>query len=502
MIPAASQSIEVAVLRQGATVASVTINRPQTEGCIDDIAAAEAVLRATAYPKAGAQGVPQATAEITITIVAGETRLYPLTLESAIRHVEITPNPASVIEGESIQLTATAMDGDGNIVLVPAASGFTWSIMEGASYIALDAAGTVSGRAEGQAAVSAVENESSVAGVAAVIVGKEHDLTYFCMSVFSPEFERSVVVKAHYAISTDTWGEFSLVYEDPTYRCGSVHGGVIDNSIFLFFDRRDSNAAFHDLGYIRSFDIDGSHWSEFVSVDTGLPVFAAHGHFIHLQGTDTYFQPYYGWDLIDDTWIHSIKLFRSDDRGQHWVDGPTVYEGPVGFVEPSGVCVGDNRILVLVRNEHSGSIWRFVSSDGGESWSDPEDIERGQMSICVPDIAFDGVQSVLLAYLDRGKTELELAYADANTAFAEPCAYSYGTSTPSTTEPGYPSVCPIGPNTFYVVWSEEEGGDGRNCDTIGGIVTVPLNTDPFADFRKVIDTPYKEAYGVLLDTRD
>jgi len=483
-------------------VASVTIDCPQTEAHIDDIPVGEAILRATAYPEAGAQGVPQATAETTITIVIGETRLYALTLETTIRHVEITPNPASVIEGESIQLTATAKDGDGNIVLVPATSGFTWAVTEGANYIALDAAGVVSGRAEGQATVSAVENESGVAGAATVIVRKKHDLTYFCMAAFSPEFPRSVVVKAHYVISTDTWGEFSLVYEDPTYRCGSVHGGVIDNSIFLFFDRRDTSAAFHDIGYIRSFDLDGSHWSEFVPVDTGLRrVFAAHGHFIHLQGTDTYFQPYYGWDLIDDTWIHSIKLFRSDDRGQHWTDGPTVHEGRVKFVEPSGVCVGDNGILLLVRREDQlGSIWRFVSSDGGETWSGPEDIGR-EGGICVLDIAADGVQSVLLSYLDRGKMELELAYADANTAFADPYAYSYGTSTPSA-NPGYPSVCPIGPSTFYVVYSEKEDTDERDCDIVGGIVTVPLDTDPFADFRKLIDTPYKEAYGVLLDTGD
>ncbi len=325
------------------------------------------------------------------------------------------------------------------------------------------------------------------------------DLSYFTSQSFNPEHERTTLVRADYRLEDDTWSGFRRVYGSPTLNVGSVHGGVIDGRIYLFFDRRHPGGAFNDIGYIRSEDLHGSNWSSFQRVDCGLDVYGAHGHLIHVEGTDSWLQPYYGWSNIDGQWVYYIKVFRTDDRGATWHDGEIVYEGDCMFVEPSGVCVGPGQVLILVRNQFGGSISRFRSFDGGRTWTPREDTGRNKATL-IPDIEYDGVGSVLLAYLDRGTMSLELAWATAADAWENSHAYSRNTATPSS-NPGYPSVCAIGPNEFYVVTSEETDISGRDCDTIGGRVTVPLSGNPFAGFRKVIDTPYKEAYGVLLDVR-
>lgn len=324
-------------------------------------------------------------------------------------------------------------------------------------------------------------------------------LSYFTSQSFNPEHERTALVRANYWLDEDTWSGFSAVYEASALNVGSVHGGVIDGRIYLFFDRRWPAGGFNDIGYIRSADLHGASWSTFQRVECGLEVYGAHGHLIHVEGTDSWLQPYYGWSNIAGKWVYYVKVFRTDDRGATWHDGGIVYEGDCMFVEPSGVCLGPDQVMILVRNQFGGSISRFRSFDGGRTWTAREDTGRNKSTL-IPDVEYDGLGSVLLAYLDRGTMELELAWATAADAWEDSHAYSRNTTRPSC-NPGYPSVCAIGPNEFYVIHSEETDVSGRDCDTVGGRVSVPLSGNPFAGWRKVIDTPYKEAYGVLLDVR-
>lgn len=324
-------------------------------------------------------------------------------------------------------------------------------------------------------------------------------LSYFTSQSFNPEHQRTALVRGNYWMDSDTWSGFSTVYEAEGLNVGSVHGGVIDGRLYLFFDRRWPGGGFNDIGYIRSGDLYSTSWSAFQRVECGLEVYGAHGHLIHVEGTDSWLQPYYGWSNVDGTWVYYVKVFRTDDRGATWYDGGVVYEGDCMFVEPSGVCLGPDQVMILVRNQFGGSISRFRSFDGGHTWTAREDTGRNK-STCIPDIEYDGVGSVLLAYLDRGTMELELAWATGADAWEDSHAYSRNTTKPSC-NPGYPTVCALGPNEFYVVHSEETDASGVDCDTVGGRVTVPLSANPFAGFRKVVDTPYKEAYGVLLDVR-
>ena len=172
LIPAASNSIKVEILRDDSTLAeqTVTINRPETHARIDDVRAGDALLRATAYPQPGAEGVAQATAETNITVVADEYHEWPLTLASTIDYVDVQPSAASIDVADTLQLTATAKNADGQTVLVPTDAPFDWSVTGGAAQVSVDDSGLVTGTSVGQGSVSVQEAESGVSGTADVTV--------------------------------------------------------------------------------------------------------------------------------------------------------------------------------------------------------------------------------------------------------------------------------------------------------------------------------------------
>jgi len=169
LIPEASNSIkaEIAGIEE-----TLTINRPQTTGTLEDVPAGQHTLRATAYPEPDASGVPQAMAEKIIMVVAGETSSPEhLTLSSTIDHIDITPDPASVQVGDTIQLIATAKDDSDCTVLVRDNSPFSWTVISGLAYASVGQyTGEVSGLAEGTATVQATEQESGVSSSATVSV--------------------------------------------------------------------------------------------------------------------------------------------------------------------------------------------------------------------------------------------------------------------------------------------------------------------------------------------
>jgi hypothetical protein len=138
---------------------------------MDDVPAGPAILRATAYPEAGGDGVPQASAEMPIEVVPGQYTEFLLTLESTVVAVEVTPDPASVHVGETASLIATARDAAGRAVIVPP---LDWSLDSGGTHVQLGSSGAVMGRswdgAGGEAVVRATETESGVSGAATVEV--------------------------------------------------------------------------------------------------------------------------------------------------------------------------------------------------------------------------------------------------------------------------------------------------------------------------------------------
>lgn len=71
---------------------------------------------------------------------------------------------------------------------------------------------------------------------------------------------------------------------------------------------------------------------------------------------------------------HNLGLcFFSDDEGETWTKSrnPADLNDGRGMAEPAVAEIGDNQLLMLARTG-SGSLYRALSKDGGDSWSTPE----------------------------------------------------------------------------------------------------------------------------------
>ncbi len=172
LVPLASESIKVQLIRDGVPVPGGTtvINRPHTQAIIEGVAAGEAILRAAMYPEPDGQGVAQAAGETAIWVIPGQMRGYGLVLGSTIERIDISPAAAEVREGEALQLSATASNSRGEVVLVPLEGGFTWTVLSGEDHLTVDETGLVSGRRAGEATIQATEEESGISGTITVVV--------------------------------------------------------------------------------------------------------------------------------------------------------------------------------------------------------------------------------------------------------------------------------------------------------------------------------------------
>jgi hypothetical protein len=121
LIPAASNSIKVDVLRHGVFFTSQVVARPAGGGpavlTFDSLPVDTLTAAATAYPQNDGTGVAQATASVPLTINPGQTTNFGITMASTIDHVELSPSSPSVPVGQTVSLTMTAKDLAGSIVL-------------------------------------------------------------------------------------------------------------------------------------------------------------------------------------------------------------------------------------------------------------------------------------------------------------------------------------------------------------------------------------------------
>jgi len=121
LVPAASQSVvfeaaceaPLAVLRKVLTPA----NPSATFELLPE--ASHWVMVATAYPDADGIGTPQAVGATEATIVAGTATPVYLAMYSTIAEVTVTLDGTSQQVGTKTWATATALDADGYVVLVP-----------------------------------------------------------------------------------------------------------------------------------------------------------------------------------------------------------------------------------------------------------------------------------------------------------------------------------------------------------------------------------------------
>ena len=124
LIPDATQSIRVDVLNGTATVVTQVVNRQpgQAKATVNfpTLPVGDLTVIATAYPQPGAQGTPLAEGSTPLTITEGMNTTVTLTMTSTIDHIDLTTSTGtqSLVTNQVIQLTATARDTLGNMVLV------------------------------------------------------------------------------------------------------------------------------------------------------------------------------------------------------------------------------------------------------------------------------------------------------------------------------------------------------------------------------------------------
>jgi outer membrane protein assembly factor BamB len=160
LVPKSSNSISI-VLQQGAVqVAGELITRPENGGTstvtLRDLPLGGLSARATAFPNADGSGVPQATAVVPIVIQANQTTPIVLSMASTIDHLAPISPMVSITTGLSTQLSATALDASGGVVLT---SPLSWEAPN-PSIASIDALGILTANSAGSTNVTVTETES------------------------------------------------------------------------------------------------------------------------------------------------------------------------------------------------------------------------------------------------------------------------------------------------------------------------------------------------------
>jgi hypothetical protein len=168
MIPRATKSILLVATAKdgGKEVGRVVIARGTESGEMTGLIASTVChIVATAHPNIDGTGNALARAEQDVTIPANTNAQLNFSLASTIVKVEVSPAVVQLSRGETVALTATALDAQGQAVLV----GSTWSWTSGTPGVAsVSAAGIVTGAGAGTATIQALEPESGRSGSRAV----------------------------------------------------------------------------------------------------------------------------------------------------------------------------------------------------------------------------------------------------------------------------------------------------------------------------------------------
>lgn len=173
LIPVASASIKVEVLRANAVISTQVLARPAAGGgtataTFDPLPVGDLTARATAYPQADGTDTAQATASVPLPIRPGETTTFNLTMASTIDRLEVSPTGSTMAVGQSMSLAATAKDAAGNIVLISSTS-LAW-LSSNQSVATVDGNGKVTAVGSGTAQITVTETESAKSAVVTITV--------------------------------------------------------------------------------------------------------------------------------------------------------------------------------------------------------------------------------------------------------------------------------------------------------------------------------------------
>lgn len=162
LIPAACNSISVAI-KQGTTVVAQTLlPRPASGGTSSASFATLPIgtlsATASAYPNADGSGTAQASATAPLIIQAGQNTSIGLTMNSTIDHLSLSPSPAVAIVGTPLLMSVTAYDVNGNVVLLSSMK-LQWA-SSSTNIATVSSIGVVSGLVAGTSTISVTDTES------------------------------------------------------------------------------------------------------------------------------------------------------------------------------------------------------------------------------------------------------------------------------------------------------------------------------------------------------
>lgn len=237
-------------------------------------------------------------------------------------------------------------------------------------------------------------------------------ITYFYRQGTTHAQDKGNLVMRQFTVSNGTWGNATIVYSDPILDSRNVAGGIIKNQIYLFFYRYNystGSAKGSDIGFIVSTNLTGSSWSKYTPIVNNT-IGSPYGTLVQKGQSSTWFLSYYA---SNDN-ISKIRLITSKDNGASWALKTTVYNGTAQYVEPALAYLGNNRMLILSREDKNGSLHQFTSDDDGTTWTDSGATNLGSNvtnRANIPSLQVSG-NMLYVVWADRGTTKIMLSKSD------------------------------------------------------------------------------------------
>lgn len=176
-VPPYAESVVAKMTLPGNMVISTTINRVGNEASVGEgqfdmnIPIGTYPVNIQAKTQTNGQGTTVAEANLLIEVVDGELRTINVSadLQSVIQQIVIDGQPISVGVDDTVQLTGSAKDSNGNTILLPPGA-LVWSIVSGSEFASITPQGQITGIAAGVARVRLAENGAGIFAEADVTI--------------------------------------------------------------------------------------------------------------------------------------------------------------------------------------------------------------------------------------------------------------------------------------------------------------------------------------------
>lgn len=174
-VPAAANSVVITLTENNNQVAPPKVVSRPPEGnsvvTFPDMPVTNVSATVIAYASSDGTGEAQSNGTTTVQVQEGQTTGTSITLEGTIAQVIVTASAPSAAAGQSVKLTASALDTDGKIVLT-SEEAWAWAAPDSAvaDFSSSGSTATLVAKAAGSAVVSAKETKSGAVGQATVQV--------------------------------------------------------------------------------------------------------------------------------------------------------------------------------------------------------------------------------------------------------------------------------------------------------------------------------------------